>query len=116
MDVFERDVTVATSVFGSMEFYLAVDPTSTLAFEGEVTFRTKTVSRSDAVVFKDIQTLTELAATAALVNGEVIPNHWRMSATVSANMGRKVASSSSMLFQINCIRIGATTETFKKIG
>ena len=58
MDVFERDVTVATPIFRSMEFYLAVDPLSTLAFEGEVAFRTETLSRSDAVVFKDIQALT----------------------------------------------------------
>jgi hypothetical protein len=34
MDVFERDVTIAASIFRSMEFYLAVDPPSTLAFEG----------------------------------------------------------------------------------
>jgi hypothetical protein len=54
MDVFERDVTIATPVLGSMEFYLAVDPPSTLAFEGEFAFRTETVSCSYAVVLKDI--------------------------------------------------------------
>jgi hypothetical protein len=54
MDVFERDVTVATPVFGNMEFYLMVNLPSTLALEGEVTFRTETVSCSDAVVLKDI--------------------------------------------------------------
>ena len=52
--VFERDVTVATPVFGNMEFYLMVNLPSTLALEGEVTFRTETVSCSDAVVLKDI--------------------------------------------------------------
>ena len=69
-----------------MEFYLAVDPPSTLAFEGEVAFRTKTVSRSDAVVFKDIQALTELAAIAASANSKVVLSHWRMFAAVSADM------------------------------
>jgi hypothetical protein len=34
MDVFERDVTVAAPVFGSMEFYLAVSRPSALTFEG----------------------------------------------------------------------------------
>ena len=58
MDVFERDVTVATPIFRSMEFYLAVDPLSTLAFEGEVAFRTETVSRSDAVVFDSVPNVT----------------------------------------------------------
>ncbi|RYN15618.1 hypothetical protein AA0113_g12504 [Alternaria arborescens] len=116
MDVFERDVTVAAPVLGSMEFYLTVDPPSALAFEGEVAFRTETVSRSDAVVFKDIQALTELTTTIAFANGKVVLSHWRVPATTSADMRRKVPSRSSMFFQINRMRIGAATETFKKIG
>ena len=51
-----------------MEFHLIVNPLSTLALEGEVTFRTETVSCSDAVVLKDIQAVTELATTIAFVN------------------------------------------------
>ena len=86
IDVFERDVTVATPVFGSMEFYLMVNPPSTLALEGEVTFRTETVSCSDAVVLKNIQAVTELATTIAFVNGKVVLSHWGMSATISADM------------------------------
>ncbi|CAN9415258.1 unnamed protein product [Alternaria alternata] len=86
MDVFERDVTVAAPVLRSMEFYLAVGPPSTLAFEGQVAFRTVTVSRSDAVVFKDIQALTELAAIAAFANGKVVLSRWRMFAAISADM------------------------------
>jgi hypothetical protein len=75
MDVFERDVTVAAPVFRSMEFYLAVGPPSALAFERQVAFRTETVSRSDAVVFKDIQALAELATIAAFANGKVVLSH-----------------------------------------
>jgi hypothetical protein len=86
MDVFERDVTVATPIFRSMEFYLAVGPPSALTFEGQVAFRTVTVSRSDAVVFKDIQALTELAAIATFANGKVVLSHWRMFAAISADM------------------------------
>ena len=86
MDVFERDVTVAAPVFRSMEFYLAVSPPSALAFEGEVAFRTETVSRSDAVVFDDIQALTELTTTIAFTNGKVVLSHWRMFAAISADM------------------------------
>jgi hypothetical protein len=37
IDVFKSDVTVATLVFGSIEFSL-IDPPSTLAFEGNVTY------------------------------------------------------------------------------
>ena len=84
--VFERDVTVATPVFGNMEFYLMVNLPSTLALEGEVTFRTETVSCSDAVVLKNIQAVTELATTIAFVNGKVVLSHWGMSATISADM------------------------------
>jgi hypothetical protein len=86
MDVFERDVTVAAPVFRSMEFNLAVDPPSALALEGQVAFRTETVARSDAVVFQDIQVLTELAAIAAFENGKVVLGHWRMFAAVPADM------------------------------
>jgi hypothetical protein len=86
MDVFERDVTVATPVFRSMELYLLVNLPSTLALEREVTLRTETVSCSDAVVLKDIQALTELATTIAFVNGKVVLSHWGMSATISADM------------------------------
>ena len=86
MDVFERDVTVAAPVFRSMEFYLAVSPPSTLAFEGQVAFRTETVACGDAVVFQDIQALTELAAIAAFANGKVVLSHWRMFAAISADM------------------------------
>lgn len=75
MDVFKRDVTVATPVLRSIKFYLAVGPSSTLAFEGQVAFRTETVARSDAVVFKDIQALTELAAIAAFANSKVVLSH-----------------------------------------
>jgi hypothetical protein len=75
IDVFERDVTVATPIFRSMEFYLAVSPPSALTFEGQVAFRTVTVSRSDAVVFKDIQALTELAAIAAFADSKVVLSH-----------------------------------------
>jgi hypothetical protein len=85
MDVFERDVTVATSVFGSMEFSL-VDPPSTLAFEGDVTFRTEKVSCSNAVIFKDIQALADFTATAASARGTIIWLHGKMSAIISADM------------------------------
>jgi hypothetical protein len=116
MNVSEGDVAVATPVLGGMEFYLVVHTPSTLAFEWEVAFRAETVSRSDAVVFKDIQALTELTATAAFASGKVVLSHWRVPATTSADMRRKVPSRSSMFLQINRIRIGTATETFKKIG
>jgi hypothetical protein len=86
MDVFERDVTVAAPVLRSMEFYLAVGPPSALAFEWQVAFRTVTVSRSDAVIFKDIQALTELTTTIAFTNGKVVLSHWRMFAEIAADM------------------------------
>jgi hypothetical protein len=74
------------------------------------------VSRSDAVVFKDVQALTELAAIAAFADGKVVLSHWRMFAAVSADMWREVPSRPSMFFQVNRMRIGAATETFKTIG
>lgn len=86
VDIFERDVTVATTILGSMELYLAVIFPSALAFEGEVAFRTETMPSSNVVVFKDIQALTELAAIATFANGKVVLSHWRMSATTSADM------------------------------
>jgi hypothetical protein len=86
MDVFERYVTVATTVLGSMELYLAVVLPGALTFEGEVAFRTETMPSSIVVVFKDIQALTELAAIATFANGKVVSSHWRMSATASADM------------------------------
>jgi hypothetical protein len=86
MDVFERDFTVAAPIFRSMEFYLAVSLPSALAFEGQVAFRTETVACGDAVVFQDIQALTELAAIAASANGKVILSHWKMFAAISADM------------------------------
>ena len=55
VDIFERDVTVATTVLGSMELHLAVIFPSALAFEGEIAFRTEAMPSSNVVVFKDIQ-------------------------------------------------------------
>jgi hypothetical protein len=86
MDVFKRDVTVTAPVFRSMEFYLAVGRQSALAFEGQVAFRTVTVSRSDAVVFQDIQALTELTTTIAFANGKAVLGHWRMFAEIATDM------------------------------
>jgi hypothetical protein len=44
------------------------------------------VARGDAVVFQDIQALTELAAIAAFANSKVVLSHWRMFAAISADM------------------------------
>lgn len=72
IDIFEREVTVATFIFGSMELCLMVDFPGTLAFKGKVAFRTKTVPRSDVVVFKNIQALTELVVIATFANSIVV--------------------------------------------
>lgn len=86
MDVFKRDVTVATSVLGSVEPRIAMVLPSGLAFEGMVAFRTKAMTRSSAMVFKDIQALAGLSAIATSTTGEIVLIHSRMFATFPADM------------------------------
>ena len=58
----------------------------TLALERDFGFRTGKVSRSNTVVFKDVQALAGFTATVAFANGTVVRNRWRMFAIISADM------------------------------
>lgn len=112
MDIPERDSAVAAPKLRSVHLRLKMQLQLTLASKGAIAVRAEAVACEDAVVQEYVGSQAELVARAASRGLEDFRGDG-MVAGACAYVRGEVASGTSVLFQVECIRVGAAAEAVK---